>query len=75
MVQKTDYFYRGKDWIENFCKKLKEIKTEIINYEEKEMIPLTDKNISLMKSKKNVTYAKRGFVMIKIKKKQIKLYQ
>ena len=39
------------------------------------MIPLTDKKISLMKSKKNVTYAKRGFVMIKIKEKQIKLYQ
>ena len=27
------YFYRGKDCIENFCEKLKEIATEIINYE------------------------------------------
>ena len=27
------YLYRGKDCIENFCKKLKELGTEIINYE------------------------------------------
>ena len=33
------YFYRGKDCIEIFCKKLKEPATEIINYKEKEMIP------------------------------------
>ena len=37
-----DYFYWGKDCIENFWKKLKELGTEIINYREKEMIPLTD---------------------------------
>ena len=36
------YFYRGKDCIGNFCKKLKELGTEIINYEENEMIPLSD---------------------------------
>ena len=28
--------------IKKFCKDLKELATEIINYEEKEMIPLTD---------------------------------
>ena len=32
------------------------------------MIPLTDKAISIMKSKKNATYVKESFVMIKIKK-------
>ena len=32
------YSYRGKDWAENFCKRSKELGTEIINYEEKEMI-------------------------------------
>ena len=37
-----DYFYRGKYCIEYFCKKLKEIGTEIINYEKREMTPLTD---------------------------------
>ena len=37
---KTNY-YRGKDCIENLCKKLKESAMEIIDYEEKEIIPLT----------------------------------
>ena len=34
-------YYRGKDCIEKLCKKLKEQAMKIINYEEKEMIPLT----------------------------------
>ena len=33
--------YRGKDCIEKLCKKLKECAMKIINYEEKQMIPLT----------------------------------
>ena len=36
-------FYRGKDCIERFCKDLKEHTTKIINYEKKEMVPLTYK--------------------------------
>ena len=35
------------------------------------MIPLTDKKISLMKSKRYVISAKNSFVMIKIKKKNL----
>ena len=38
---KLDY-YRGKDCIEKLCKTLKEHAMKIINYEEKEMIPLAD---------------------------------
>ena len=34
-------YYRGKDCIEKLCKKLKERAMKIVNYEEKEMIPLT----------------------------------
>ena len=34
-------YYRGKDCIEKLCKQLKELAMKIINYEEKEMIPLT----------------------------------
>ena len=34
-------YYRGKNCIEKLCKKLKECAMEIIDYEEKEMIPLT----------------------------------
>ena len=40
--QNKDSFYRGRDCIEKFCKDWKELVTKIINYEEKEMILLTD---------------------------------
>ena len=44
--------YRGKDCMERFCKDLKKHATKIINYEKKEMIPLTDKeNISYKEQK------------------------
>ena len=39
---KLDY-YRGKDCIDELCKKLKEPATKICNYKEKKMIPLTKK--------------------------------
>ena len=40
-----------------------------MNCEEKEMVPLIYKELlSLIKSKKYVTYAKKSFVMIKISK-------
>ena len=61
-----------EETIKKFCKDLKELGTRIIDYEEKEMIPLIDKKISLMKSKKNVTYVKKSFVMIKMKKRNLK---
>ena len=38
----TENYYRGKDCIEKLCKKLKKHAMKIINYGEKEMIPLTD---------------------------------
>ena len=37
---KLDY-YRGKNCMKNFCLDLKKHATKIINYEKKEMIPLT----------------------------------
>ena len=46
------YFYRGKDCIEKFCKDLKELGTEIINFEEKEMISLTNKEIKSYEKQK-----------------------
>ena len=36
-------FYKGKDCIKTFSKELKKICIKIVNYEQKEMIPLTDK--------------------------------
>ena len=38
--KKLDY-YRGKNCMENVCLNLREHATKIINYEKKEMIPLT----------------------------------
>ena len=46
------YFDSGKDCIEKFCKDLKELGTEIINFEEKEMIPLTNKEIKSYEKQK-----------------------
>ena len=49
--QNKHSFYREKDWIKKFYGDLKELATKIINYEEKEMIPLTDNE--------NTFYARR----------------
>ena len=46
------YFYREKDCIEKFCKDLKELRMEIINSEENEMIPLTNKEIKSYEKQK-----------------------
>ena len=36
-------YYRGDNCIKKFCKDLREHATKIINYEKKDMIPLTKK--------------------------------
>ena len=36
-------YYRGKDCMKRFCKDLRDQATKIINYEKKDMIPLTNK--------------------------------
>ena len=35
-------FYRGEDCMKEFCSDLKEFGMKIINYQKKEIIPLTD---------------------------------
>ena len=62
------YFYRGKDCIEKFCKDLKELGTEIINFEEKEMIPLTNKEIRSYQKQKVCHICKEEFYEDKNKK-------
>ena len=65
------YFYRGKDCIEKFCKDLKELGTEIINFEENEMITLTNKEIkSYEKQKVCHICKKKSIVMRKTRKSQ-----
>ena len=61
--------YREKDCIEKFCEDLKVLTRKIINYEEREMILLTDEETKSYERQKFVTYAKQNFVQIKMKKK------
>ena len=51
--------------MERFCKDLRDHAIKM-NYEEKEMIPVTDKEKSLMRSKKFVTYAKKNLILMKM---------
>ena len=62
-------FYIRKYCIKKFCKELKKIYIKIVNYEQKEMIPLTDKKKNIMKSKKNATYVKKSFTTTKKKRR------
>ena len=52
-------YYREKDCIEKLCKKLKEHAMEIINYEEKEMIPLTYEGNKSYKEQKTCHICKK----------------
>ena len=63
------YFYRGKDCIEKFCKDLKELGTEMINFKKKEMIPLTNKEIKSYEKQKVCHICKEKFCNDKNKKK------
>ena len=68
-------FYRGKDCIKKFCKELKKICVKIVNYEQKEMIPLTDKEKEYdEKQEKCYIYLKK-FCKNKKEEKTYKLYQ
>ena len=69
MRQKTRYFYRGKDCIGKFRKDLKELRMEVINFEEKEMIPLTNNAIKSYEKQKVCHICKEKFCYDKNKKK------
>ena len=53
--------YKGNDCMERFCKNQKEHATKIINYEKKEMIPLTDEENKSYKKQKVCYTRKKGF--------------
>ena len=55
------YVYRGEDCVKHFCKILKELGTEIFNYEEKEMMPLTDEEIKFYENQKQCHICEKGF--------------
>ena len=76
MIRKKNYLYRRKGCIENFCKKLKELGTEINNYEKKRMTPLTDEEIKFYERQKVCCICTEGFCtkkMIKINLTETKL--
>ena len=68
------YFYRGKDCIEKFCKDLKEFGTEMINFNKKEMIPLTNKEIKSYERQKVCYICEQNFGDDKNKKSEYELY-
>ena len=57
---KFDY-YRGKNCMKNFCPDVREHATKIINYEKKEMIPLTKNKRKCIISEKFAIYVKKRF--------------
>ena len=57
---KLDY-YRGKNCMKNFCLDLRECATKIINYEKKEMIPLTKKEVRSHHASRRCYICKKRF--------------
>ena len=67
-------FYSRKDCIQRFCNDLKELATEIINYEEKEITLLKDQEITLYESQKVCHICKQKFCNDKNKKSEYAPY-
>ena len=73
--KKQALFLLGKeDCIDKFCKDLKEHGTEIINFEEKEMISLTNKEIKSYEKQKVCHICEKKFCDDKNKKSEYDLY-
>ena len=64
-------FYRGKDCIKKCCSDLKELGTKIVNYEQKEMIPLTDNENKYYEEQKECYISKKEFCDNNNEKKEI----
>ena len=67
---KLNYF-RGKDYLENICKDLKENIIELINYEKKKCYHLLMKKAYQIMSKKFVIYAKNNSILMIMVKSEI----
>ena len=65
MIQETGAIFK-------FCKDLKELGTEITNFEEKEMIPLTNKQIQSYEKQKVCHICKKEFCFDKNYEKEFK---
>ena len=69
---KLDY-YRGKNYIKNFCLDLREHAIKIINYEKKEMIPSTKEEKKIHCVQKVCHRCKKGFTTYDDNKKYDKV--
>ena len=65
--QRDQSFYRGRDCVKRFFRKLKDLGTTVFNYEQKEMIPLTDDKNKNYGYQKNATYVIKSFFVMKMK--------
>ena len=68
-------FYRGRDCSKKFCEDLKKHAIKIISFEEKDMIPLTDKETVYYEKQKLCHICKKEFCYDKNEKNKFKLYQ
>ena len=73
-TKNKQYFYREKDCIKKFCKDLKELGTEMINFKKKEMIPLTNKEIKSYEKQKVCYLCEKKFCDNKNKKSEYDLH-
>ena len=69
---KLDY-YRGMNCIKKLCEKLKDHALKIINYKEKEMIPLTDEENKFYEEQKECHICKKEFYFDKNEGNKFKL--
>ena len=69
---KLDY-YRGIDCIKKLCEKLKDHALKIINYKEKELIPLTDEENKFYEEQKECHICKKEFCYDKNEGSKFKL--
>ena len=75
LEQNKHSFYRRRDCTKKICKDLKELTTKVINYEEKDMIPLTDSKNKFYEEQEVCHICKKEFCYDKNEKNKFKLYQ
>ena len=73
--QNEQTFYRAKDCIKRFCRKLKELCLRVVNYEQREMIPLTDNENNYYEDQKKCHICNKKFWYDKNEKSKFKLYK
>ena len=68
-------YYRGEDCMKIFCKDLKDQAMKIINYEKKDIIPLTDEEKETQENQKLCYICKQEFCTDENNEKELKLKQ